>query len=252
MPSPLSSLPYLEWQEPDSGQTVRMYADLVKDETPGLPAIITKHPIEKGAPKADHYRKDLETFRATFYFSGTPMRGDLDPDNPGHVRTFDLPKGDYSQQVKAPIFTPGGLTQAIEGGISAGFSALLGGSGVPNSFQSMAFDIDPRKRFSKIIETIRRIQSSSILLTIHTTMLGDFENMGITLATPKRTVELQDGMDLEIDFEQVQIVSSDVSFGAPTPKEPRGQVKKTGVNGNGSELEPQRKDGVAKGLLGKL
>ena len=249
---PLSSLPWIEWQEPDTGHTVRFYADLVRDETPGLPAIVTKHPIEKGSPITDHYRKDLETFRCTYYFSGSPLRGDLDTDNPGRVQTFDLPPADYSQQVHAPLYTPGGLTQAVEGAIGAGFNALFGGGGKPTSFQALGFDTDPMARFARVIETIRRIQTNGILVTLHTVTLGDFENMAITLATPKRSAELNDGMDLERNFEQVTTVSSDISFGAPLPKEPRGQIKKNGVNGNGTELEPQKKDSVAKAMVGKL
>lgn len=248
---PLSALPWIEWTEPDSGELVRLYADLVKDETPGLPAIITKHPVETGSPLTDHYRKDLETFRMTLFFSGSPLRPDLDADNPGQRETLDLPPGDYSQQVHAPVFTPGGLTNAIGGAVSSGLSALFGGSGNPTSFQTTTFAIDPMARFAKVIETIRRLQSNAILINIHTTTLGDFENFGITLATPKRSAELHDGMDLELDFQQVNIVASDVSFGAPLPREPRAQPKKSGVNaGSGTELESQRKSTVLKGLKG--
>jgi len=146
MPSPLSALPFVEWTEPDSGEAVRLYADLVKAESPDLPAIVTKHPVERGAPITDHFRKDLETLSVTFFFAGSPLRGDLDPDNPGDLELLKLPRADYSQQVKAPIFTPGGATQAIEGAISSGLSALLGGSGQPTSFKAMTFDVDPRKR----------------------------------------------------------------------------------------------------------
>jgi hypothetical protein len=249
MPAPKAALPWIEWVEPDSGQTVRLYADLTKDESPGLPAVMTKHPIEKGAPIADHFRKDLETFRMVMYFAGSPLRGDLDPDNEGTLQHHRLPKGDYSQQVKAPIYTPGGLTQAVEGQISKGLSALLGGSGLPTSFDALTFDNDPMKRFAKVIDQIRRLQASSILVTVHTTMLGDFENMGITMCEPHRSVELEDGMDLSLQFEQANFVTSEVSFGLPLPKEPRGQVKKSGVNGNGITPEPQKKKTVARGLV---
>jgi hypothetical protein len=249
---PLAALPWVEWQEPDSGQTVRLYADLVKDESPGLPAVVTKHPIEKGAPITDHFRKDLETFRATFYFSGSPLRGDLDPDNAGSVRTYKLPKIDYSQQVHAPIYTPGGLTNAATGAIASGVKALFGGSLTPDSFQALGFDIAPAKRFAKVIELIRRLQTQAILVTVHTTLLGDFEQMAITMGEPKRSADLNDGMDLALTFEQVLTVSSDVSFGAPLPKEPRAQTKKTGVSGNGNDVEPQKKSSVIAAMADKF
>jgi hypothetical protein len=236
----LSTLPYLEWTEPASGELVRLYADVVKDEAPVLPAVVTDHPIEHGTKIVDHYRQDPKTFRMSMFFSGSPLRSDLDPDVTSRPKTYNLIKGQYPDG--PPIYTPGGLTNAIGSGISAGLSALgLGGSGTPTQWTGIAFDVDPKSRFEKIVQLIDRLQAGGILVTCRYSF-GTLDNLAILNAAPHRSAETGDGLELELDMKQVRFVTSDITFGAPLPVELRAIPKKSAANvGNGSEITGPKK-----------
>lgn len=248
MSEALGDLPYLEWTDPDSGELVRLYSDVWIDEAPILGAVATDHPVEQGATITDHYRKTPEEFRVTMYFSGTPLRGDLDPDNPGAVQTFQLPQGDYSG-TGAPIYTPGGIFNAAEKGISAGINLITGGgASAPTSFQALAFSNDPRARFKTILDQIRHLQLNGILLTASSSM-GTFDNMAIMSFEPHRSADLNDGMQVTIDMKELIFVSSDITFGAPLPKEPRAIPKKSATGGTGSEVSAGPKKTALRGLV---
>lgn len=240
----LTDLPYLEWTEPSTGELVRIYSDVVKDEAPNYPAVVTDHPVEQGSKIVDHYRKDPETFRLSMYFSGSPLRGDLDPDNPGTQRTFDLIKGQYPPG--PPIFTPGGLTNAVGGLIASGTGAIatalgFGSAAPPTSWQAIAFATDPRFRFRKIVTLIKRLQTEGILVTVGASF-DTVDNMAIINAAAHRSADIGDGFELELDLKEVRFVTSDITFGAPIPVEPRAIPKKTGVNaGAGAEVQERKK-----------
>lgn len=224
---PLSDLPYLEWTDPDSGATSRIYADTIKSESANLPAVVTKHAVETGANITDHYRKDLETVRLVMFFSGSPIRGDLDPDSPGTVqpKTLTYPA---SQGGGASIFTPGGLTQAVGGALSSALG--IGPAPPPKQMNVLAFD-SPPKPLQKVIEKVRDLQTRGILVTVRTTV-GPFENCAIETCEISRQPEHGDGGDVTFSVSQVRSVSSDIALALPLPAEPRGIPKKTaGVSG---------------------
>ena len=111
---PLADLPYVEWTDPDTGAVNRIYADAVTDESPNLPALVSTHAVEKGSKITDHYRKDSETVSITYAFSNAPIRGDLDPDNPGTRQPISLNYPPNKAQ-GAPLYTPGGLVKGVTG-----------------------------------------------------------------------------------------------------------------------------------------
>jgi len=244
--TPLSKLPYLEWTEPDTGEVVRFYADATKDEEPDLPAVATSHPVETGAPITDHYRKDPENFKVALFLSGSPLRGDLDPDNPGDLSTFPLKIPPYPPG--ASLFTPGGATQAVGGLISAGLGALgLGPPPPPTSFDALSFDDPPKNRAAAFLETVRRLQTNGVLVAVGST-LGRVENMAIMSCAAHRSADTGDGTDFELSLQELRFVTSDVTLGLPLPVEPRGQPKKTGANsGDGEALDGQQST-VAAGI----
>lgn len=210
---------YVEWVEPKSSATIRIYPDVIEVETASLPATITSHAVEKGAKITDHYRKDLETCTIALFFSSHPIRGDLDDDNPGEVGPVKLNIPPLSNG--APIYTPGGLSSAIGGAIGSLFG---GGGGLPKTLDVLKFATDPRERFAAAVETFRRLQTEGILITAGTSF-GRFENMGITLATPSRTPEIGGSGKIELQLSQMRFVTSDIASALPLPKEPRGQKK---------------------------
>jgi len=243
----LGDLPFIEWTEPETGSLARIYADVVKDEAPNYPAIVTDHPVEQGSKIVDHYRKDPETFKIVMYFSGSPLRGDLDPDNPGSVNTFKLIKGQYPDG--PPIFTPGGLTNAVGSAVGSLAKAIgFGGASPPTSWQALSFPTDPRKRFRKIVQLIKRLQTEGILVTVGASF-DSIDNMAIMNAAPHRSAELGDGFELELDLKEVRFVTSELTLDAPIPLEPRAQPKKNTGSSGTKPIPPEDKSSVAYGML---
>lgn len=247
MTDTLADLPYIEWTEPDTGELVRIYSDVVEDEAPNYPAVVTDHPVEVGSKITDHYRKDYETLKIKMYFSGSPLRGDLDPDNVAQLQTYNLIKGQYPPG--PPFYTPGGLTNLAEGAVGSLVKAVFGGASPPTTWQALTFPTDPRKRFRKIVETIKRIQTAGILISVGISF-DTVDNMAILNAAPHRSADLGDGFELDLDLKEVRFVTSDITFGAPIPTEPRAIPKKPGgSSGSGSEATGPKKT-VLRGLVG--
>ncbi len=219
----LSELPSIAWTEPDSGEVERLYADVITSESANLAAVVTKHAVEKGAAITDHYRKDNETVSIEMFFSGSPIRGDLDPNTPGSVQSRPLVYPP-NQASGAPIFTPGGLTQAI--GSAVGGALGFGPPALPSAMHVLVFDSPPSKRLQTVVEKIRNLQARGILVTVKTTF-GPFENVGITNAQPSRKPEDGDGGRIQFELEQMNFVTSDVVTAIPLPEEPRALPKKT-------------------------
>lgn len=238
---PLSQLPYVEWTEPDTSEVKRLYADVMQAESAQLPAIVTDHAVEVGSKITDHYRKDPESVSIKMYFTRNPLRGDLDDESPGKIThfPFDFPK----YPPGAPLYTPGGLTQGIEGAVSSLFG---GGDKQPSGYDALAF-ADPPLRFEKSLDLIRRFQTLGILCTFGTTF-GRFENMAVLLATPSREEDGSAAGILELEAKQVRFATSDIALATPLPEEPRGQPK--GSNGaNGADEIDGEQASVAKAGL---
>lgn len=234
MPQPaIDDLPYIEWIEPDTGETVRLYGDVNKDEAIELPAIVTEHPVEKGSKITDHYRKDPETLRITLFFSGSPLRGDLDDDYSGSIISHPMKQGTYPPG--APPYTPGGLLQLAGKGLTAVGGALgLGAPPAPTSIAGFTFDLPPIGRYAKALNTIRRLQTQGILVAAKTST-ERIENLAILGGAGHRNEQTGDGAELELNFKEIRFVTSDVSFGTPTPVEPRAIPKKSNLNAGASE-----------------
>ncbi len=218
----LDDLPYLEWTDPKSGAVSRIYADVITRESANLAAVVSKHAVEVGANITDHYRKDNETVSVEYYFSGSPIRGDLDPGNPGANEVKEL-KYPPAPDNGAPILTPGGLTQAAVGGITNLLG--LGPAPLPKTLTVLAFDEQP-KRVQQTIETVRALQANGILVTVKTSF-GRFEDCGIISASPERSPEDGDGGRIKFELEQLRFVSSDIAIALPLPEEPRAIPKKS-------------------------
>lgn len=215
---PKSELPYIEWTEAN-GSVARLYADVIEAEGLELPAVVTEHAVEKGANVTDHYRKQLEEGTFTMFFSGSPIRGDLDPDNPGTLSSEKLP---IKPAKRASLF---GVSNLLNAGVGALTDALGGGTGEPTHMTVLKFASQP-KRLDAALELVRRLQTEGLLINIKFSF-GRAENMGITKAGFSRKPEDGDGGSVVIDAKQMKFVESDIALATPLPEEPRALPKKT-------------------------
>jgi len=216
---PKSELPYIEWTE-SNGAIARLYADVIEAEGLKLPAVVTEHAVEEGSNVTDHYRKQLEEGTFTMFFSGSPIRGDLDPDNPGRISSEKLP----IKPAKRPSLF--GVSNLLNAGIGAATDALgLGGPSEPTHMSVLKFERQP-KRLDSTLELVRRLQTEGLLINIKFSF-GRAENMGITSAEFGRKPEDGDGGSVVFSAKQMKFVTSDVALALPLPVEPRALPKKT-------------------------
>jgi hypothetical protein len=268
-----NDLPYLEWTEPDTGAVRRMYADVITHESANLGAVVTQHAIERGSKITDHYRKEPEEVQCTYYFSSAPLRGDLDDDFPGTVTTVAL-RYEEAKNRRRPATTPLNYQPSPGPGLailnpfnaaSAGISALgaaLGIGGLPSSVtpsdnagagqppgsvQALTFTSAP-KRLEKAIETVRRLQSKGVLVTVKTSF-GPFEDCGILTAAIEKTPDHGTSGEIAFSFEQLRFAQSDVAIALPLPLEPRAIPKKGASSAGGKTADPKAPEAtVAKKL----
>lgn len=272
MSRPKADLPYLEWTEPSSGAVVRLYADAITGESANLGAAVSQHAVESGSKVTDHYRKEPETVHVVYLFSGAPVRGDLDDENPGNTAPVALSYA-RSRATRRPGVTPLKYPPARAPGLailnpfnaaSAGINALASALGIgglpkqvtpseiggevrlPTSVQGLVFATDPAKRLDRAIETVRRLQSEGILVTVKTTF-GRFPDCGISQAAVNKTPEMGTSGEITFELEQLRFVSSDVALALPIPVEPRALPKKTASAAGGATVDPKSQEAsVAK------
>ncbi len=263
-----SELPYLEWTEPSTGATARLYADVITDESANLGAVVTQHAVEKGSKITDHYRKEPEAVQCTYYFSSAPLRGDLDDDTPGSVTTVAL-RYEQTKARKRPNTTPlnyapgpgptlallnpfnaaaaglGALGQALGiGGLPKNVSpADVTGGQAPGSVEALTFATPP-KRLEKAIETVRRLQTLGILVTVKTTF-GPFEECGILSAEIKKTPDHGTCGEIVFSFQQLRFARSDIATAIPLPLEPRALPKKGASAAGGKVADPKAPESSA-------
>jgi hypothetical protein len=87
------------------------------------------------------------------------------------------------------------------------------------------------------------------LVTVKTSF-GPFEDLGITLASPSRSVEDGNGGRVTLTLEQMRFAASDIVTALPLPAEPRGIPKKSG-NSAGAEAADADQSSVLKALTDK-
>ncbi len=235
---PRDLLPYIEF-EPDSGGTTRIYADVVKSEQFSAPALVTEHAVESGSVIADHYLVLPVTGRVVLFFSGSPIRGDLDPDVRGTRRNVSLNIPDYPSG--PAIYTPGGLGNAIRG-------LLGGGETLPKSLTALAWDTSP-SRLRPALETLLKIREDRKLVADES-ILGRDEQHEYKDVSWQRDENSGDSGDITIDLCQIRFVQSDVAIALPLPLEPRGQ-KKTGANAAASGAPIEAEQGSILATAGK-
>ena len=242
---PVSDLEYIEY-ELDSGELRRIYADSWEREDYTASATITQQAVESGSKITDHYKPDPLSFKISLVFSGSPVRGDLDPDNVGFNGEQEI---DVPQYPPGPsIFTPRGLTVAAEGLVGKAIG-LQASPDVPRTFYGMSFAEDPG-RVEKVYRELLEIRAARRLLTVKTT-IDIFDNMAIRDMPHARTADDGDSGTITLDLLQLEFVQSDVAVAVPLPLEPRAQAPKNANSGGATPVPEGPKKTAAKALLDK-
>jgi hypothetical protein len=237
---PVDDLPYVEW-EPDSGGTTRLYADAWRRESISAPAMVTEHAVESGSIVSDHFLLLPVTAKITLFFSGSPVRGDLDPAVRGEPRQVALNIPAYPEG--PPIYSPRGLVSGIKGALGIGGAAPL-----PKSFTALAWDVNP-SRLRPAFEQIMKLREDRKLVVVNASVarIPDCAMKEIRIA---RSEDDGDSGEIEIDLIQFRFVKSDVAIALPLPLEPRGQ-KKTGANSAAGTKPVEGEQTSAAVALGK-
>lgn len=229
---PLDELPYIEWSPPGGG-TKRIYADSWVNEEVSASAIITEHAVETGARVSDHYLPDQLAARARLFFSGSPIRGDLDSENAGQVQSVTFPFPEYPNNT--PLLTPGGLTNAAEAGIGAVANALgIGGESPPPKLKILKFSKNP-DRLRRVFAQMLELRQKAILMAVGFSTCR-IENLAIANVKLARTKDDGDGGGIDFEWKQISFVSTQSAAAVALPLTPRGQLKKDSVTVSASDV----------------
>lgn len=243
------NLPYVESMPPAA--VTRIYADAIKSEQLAATATITVHAVETGAKISDHYLPDQLTVKATMFISGSPTRGDLDPDFVGKRQSFPFVRPNYPNNT--PLLSPGGLVNAVGEGVDAALSAIgLGGKDpLPDHLTVLAFSQDPRGRLRKVLEQLLDWRQNAVLVAVGFSMAQSImriENLGMSSITLTRTGDDGDSGEIELEFQQMNFTSTQSAAAIPIPKQPRGKPKGDSFTVSATDASgPQQT--LAKGIL---
>lgn len=242
---PTDQLPYVEFTPVSGGLPQRVYADAWEHEELSIQTSVVSEPVESGARVTDHMRNEPITLKCRMFFSEVPVRGDLDPTyHPGTVASYPLKALTYPNNT--PLLSPGGLTNAVESGIGALASAITGGGADgPTIAQGLQFAAPPG-RLREFLQKLIELREAKSLFAVGCSVLR-LDDMALTNAGIARTAEDGDSGALDLEFQQLQFVSTETAKALPLPLEPRGQPKKGGSGGNGTEVPagPQKTGAAA-------
>jgi hypothetical protein len=231
----LEDLPYLEWQ-PEASGTQRLYADLWERDELNADAAITSFAVEDGSLVSDHYVPDPIMFKATLFFSGSPVRGDLDKNHPGAVDTVSLDIPEYPQEF------------SIRGGLQA--LGILPGPTVPDTVQALTF-ASPPGRLREVLNQLLELRAARTLLTVGSSTIR-LESMALKHIGLGRTPEDGDSGSIELEFQQVTFTSSDTAVALPLPAQPRAQAPKAANAGGDKPIPEGPQNSALKALKDKL
>jgi hypothetical protein len=242
----LDDLCYIESAPP--AKVIRIYADAWKSEQISATATVTVHAVETGARVTDHYLPDQLAAKASLFISGSPIRGDLDPDFVGKVQSFPFVKPVYPNNT--PLLSPGGLLNAAEGAVSEGLQALGLGGGpnqLPDNLSVLSFSQDPRGRLRKVLEQLLEWRQNAVLVNVNFSQ-ARVENLAISSITLARTSDDGDSGTIDLEFQQMNFVSTQSAAAIPVPKEPRAKPKGDSFTVSAEEADGNQKSLAAVGF----
>ena len=245
-------LPCIEWTI--GARVVRIYADAWISSQVSATATVTSHAVETGARITDHYLPDQLTAKASLFISGSPIRGDLDPDFVGDFKSFPFTRPKYPNNT--PLLSPGGVLNAVEGAVSTGLAAIgLGGKDpLPDHITVLAFNQDPRGRLRKVFEQLLEWRQNGTLVAVGFSQVR-VENLAISSITLARSADDGDSGTIDLEFQQLNFVSTQSAAALPIPVEPRAKPKGDSITVSAAEADANQTsagvavvDGVRKSL----
>lgn len=241
---------HLEWKNA-IGLVQWLRFDAVRSVELSQHAMVTRHPVQKGADIADHVRVDLPHISITGYVSIAPLTVDA---SVVRMKDVPVPSGIYQPVVLPP--GPAGIrANPLQGGlIQAAVDALSSLTG-PSSVESLITNA-PGDRASEAAAKLLELQETRELIRF-VDELKTYEDMIITAVIGTRTQQVY-GAAFQIELEQIRVVSSKL-VDLPVPAEPRGQLAKTTASspkssGQGPVDEAKKSAAVriAEGLFGGI
>jgi hypothetical protein len=189
--------------------------DIITSETHEAVMTITSHPVEKGADVVDHARPDPERITIEGYVSNKPSWSNPDVEK---VMSFQpVPLAIPAKSGGAPIFTPGGLGQAVSGAVGS----LLGKDALPTSIRALAPSGTWQDRARAMYTKLAQARLDRARITVVASAVQTIDDMLIErLAVPRTTAD-GNGLLFQIDLLKVRIVASE-QVTAPDPAELRG------------------------------
>ncbi len=245
---PLDELPYVEYQDDATG-TARIYADVWETEDIDAPNLVTEHAVETPAIVSDHQRPEPIVATIRMFFSEEPIRGDLDVNFKGDVRSFELTIPEYPNNT--PLLSPAGLSKQIGAGVGAIGAALgLGGDAAPARATALRFNAPPgrlRTAYAKFI----KLRDEGKLVAVGFSV-ARLENLAITDVHIARSKESGSGGAIDLAFKQISFATTKTAAAVALPLEPRGQPKSSSTITVSAEDVPEGpKKTAAKALVDK-
>jgi len=253
MTRPREELPYIEYVT-KAGATKRIYADAWISEEISATATITEHAVETGAKVNDHYLPDQLAAKCSLFISGSPIRGDLDPSYPGVIRNVPITRPQYPNTT--PLLSPGGLTQAAVGLVGTGLAAVGLGSSTddgPGAVRARVFDEDPAGRLHDVHEVLLGLRQTATLVAVGFSTCR-VENLALSTINLKRSKDDGDSGTIDLEFQQLNFVSTQSAAAIPVPIEPRAKPKGDSVTVSAADASPQQKSAaksIVDGVLGR-
>lgn len=240
---PLDDLCYVEYDK--GGGVKRVYADVWLEEKISATATITEHAVESGAKVTDHYLPDQLAATCRMFISGSPIRGDLDPNYRGSRQSVPMTRPKYPDNT--PALSIGGATQAVAGAVSAGLTAIgLGGTddNAPTAARVLVFENDPTGRLRDVWELFLELRQKAILVAVGFSTCR-VENLAIASLELERKKDDGDSGVIALEFKQLNFVSTQSAAAIPIPVEPRAKPKGDSVTVSVSDADDHSKSAAA-------
>lgn len=221
--------------EDDGGAVVFIRLDVVTTASHEAVVTITEHPVEEGSNIVDHARPEPDRVSIEGYVSNKPLMQNPDVEKIMEFSTFelDLP----AKQGGAPIFTPGGLTQAAVGAVGSFFNEPQ------HAATALRAIGDAPNRARVIFDLLTEAKDKGKICRVETRM-REYDNLLIErIAVPQTTAD-GNGATMQIDFRRIRIVKAKL-VDAPMPAEVRG-APAVSKGSKSSELDKKDREKAEK------
>jgi hypothetical protein len=240
---------HLEWTD-DAGHVVAIRFDSVQSVEHSQTALVTRHPVERGADIADHVRPELPTVTLTGTVSNTPLFAVSELQyRDGNRKAI----GSY-QQVELAKSPGTSRASALQGGFLDAINNAIRGPSGPAAVDALVFE-NLSSRVKQITTILTDALEASRLIKF-VDEARDYENMVIESKAIVRTAEGGKACSVTLTLSQIKVVESAV-VDSPIPSELRGQLAtaagsaaaKLGANQNVDEKKREQTKSLAASLF---